>query len=303
VYRFTLGAEKPKPDTRSFLFRTPPESLEVPIRFVAGGDMRPTPTTVLMNRQAARLSPHFALIGGDIAYANGIDNAAWYRWIDAWTENTVSPEGWLLPIVAALGNHEMGSRLTPEFARELGVHPNSKFFFSLFPPPNGKGHYCLDFGDYLSLVLLDSGYTVPIPDQGPWLEETLAARKDGRYVFACYHAPCYGTAKPPNLIQRKHWVPLFEKHQVTAVFENDHHTFKRTHPLRKNKVDHERGILYLGDGNWGVPTRLVTNEERWHLAKAEPINHIWVVDLSVDQVRFRAVDPQGRFFDDVSKGR
>ena len=37
---------------------------------------------------------------------------------------------------------------------------------------------------------------------------------------------------------------------VDAVFENDHHTYKRTFPIRAGKVDHENGILYLGDGTF-----------------------------------------------------
>ena len=54
----------------------------------------------------------------------------------------------------------------------------------------------------------------------------------------------------------KHWCPLFDKYQVTAVFENDHHTYKRTHPLLNNQI-RKRGIVYLGDGCWGVDTRAV----------------------------------------------
>ena len=45
-------------------------------------------------------------------------------------------------------------------------------------------------------------------------------------------------------------MPLFDKYQVTAVFENDHHTYKRTHPLLNNQIDRKRGIVYLGDGCW-----------------------------------------------------
>ena len=42
-----------------------------------------------------------------------------------------------------------------------------------------------------------------------------------------------------------------------GIFVNDHHTYKRIHRLRANRVDKKNGILYLGDGCWGVDTRAV----------------------------------------------
>jgi len=37
-----------------------------------------------------------------------------------------------------------------------------------------------------------------------------------------------------------------------AVFENHSQLLKATHKLKGNRIDRENGILYLGDGAWGL---------------------------------------------------
>jgi hypothetical protein len=70
---------------------------------------------------------------------------------------------------------------------------------------------------------------------------------------------------------------------VTALFENDHHNYKRTHRLRNHKRDDENGLLFLGDGAWGViPREVPSPEVGWWLAKAEPRNHLFHVELRAD---------------------
>ena len=210
----------------------------------------------------------------------------------------------LIPIVIVIGNHEMGSKLTPEQARQLQTHPRSKFFYSLFTLPEGKPNFSVDFGSYLSIFALDSDHSVKVTDQTEWLGKALAARTSQKYQIVCYHRPPYGTAKGPNMNVRNHWVPLFEKHKINAVFENDHHTFKRSHPIFKDKVDKDKGILYLGDGAWGVGLRKVhTPGEKWYLAKAGSRNHFWLVTLTGKTPRYQAIDQKGVVFDDYEDKR
>src|SRR5690606_16033007 len=120
-----------------------------------------------------------------------------------------------------------------------------------------------------------------------------------------------GTAKSPkngtpidaplSLDMQKHWIPSFERYGLTAVFENDHHTFKRTHRIRNRERDDENGILYLGDGCWGVQPRPVPDlKDAWWLAKAESRNHLWFVELDPDgSSKFEAIDAKGEVFDEV----
>ena len=128
------------------------------------------------------------------------------------------------------------------------VPEDAPFYYSLFRTPASRSYYALDFGGYLSIVLLDSSHTNPVAGaQAEWLKEALAARKDKQFVFVGYHYPAYGTTKaakegtpldkPVSIEIRQHWMPSWEKYGVSAVFENDHHNYKRTYRLRGHKRD------------------------------------------------------------------
>jgi acid phosphatase type 7 len=219
-------------------------------------------------------------------------------------QHAVSPDGRLIPLVLGIGNHEVKGGYNGKIPQD------APFFYSLFTTPGNSAYYNLDFGDYLSLVLLDSSHTNPIDGpQVPWLEKSLAARKNKQFLFVGYHYPAYGTTKAPkggtpldakqSVAIRQHWMPIWERYGVTAVFENDHHNFKRSHRLRAHKRDDANGILYLGDGAWAVQTREVP-ENAWWLAKAEGRNHVFEVNLRANgTAMIRAVDIDGKEFDKI----
>ena len=83
-----------------------------------------------------------------------------------------------------------------------------------------------------------------------------AARAHG---IAVNHVPAYpsfrkfetdGGKAGTGELNRVHWVPLFERHNVDLVLEHHDHTFKRTRLLLAGTT-HPNGVLYLGDGSWG----------------------------------------------------
>ena len=303
--RATVGdATEPATDAETLSFRSAPTKLGNGFKFVTGGDMGVSNVAKQITTQAAKTDPDFALLGGDLAYANGRSTKAWLSWLDDWHKLARTSKGHLIPIVIVIGNHEMGSRLTEEQARQLQTHPKSKFFYSLFTLPEGKPNFSVDFGSYLSIYALDSDHSIRVTDQTEWLGTALESRTSQKYQYVCYHRPTYGTAKGPNMNVRNHWVPLFEKHKINAVFENDHHSYKRTHPIFKDKVDKDSGILYLGDGAWGVGVRKVHKpDEKWYLAKAESRNHFWLVTLTGKTPRYQAIDQKGVVFDDYEDER
>jgi len=303
-YEFNIGKSIAKP-TEGWHFRTMPRDLNRPVRFVNGGDMFSTRQKLdKANGNAGSLDPDFALIVGDLAYANGVSSNRWVEWLKSWMERAVSPDGRLVPLVIGIGNHEVKGGYNGK------IPEDAPFFYSLFPTPNRSAFYALDFADYLSIIVLDSAHTNPITGpQADWLKTALAARKDKKFVFVGYHYPAYGTTKGPkdgspldaprSVEIRQQWMPIWEKYGVTAVFEHDHHNYKRTHRLRAHKRDDANGILYLGDGAWGVATRTVP-EDAWWLAKAEGRNHVWEVNLRANgTATVRAVDIDGKQFDKV----
>ncbi len=294
-------------DTRStYRFRTMPAGLTRPVRFVAGGDMMHSREMVdAMNKRAGALDPDFALLGGDLAYANGADATRWIDWLQSWTKFARGKGGRLIPMVVAIGNHEVRGGYKGR------IPVDAPYFYGLFAPPENRSYYALDFGSYLSFLVLDTGHTQPITGaQATWLGEAISERAQQRFLFPVYHWPVYGTAKAEkgklpaeskrSVEMRAQWVPHFERHGVTAIFEHDHHNYKRTHPIRGHKRDDKTGIVYLGDGAWGVATRTVP-KDAWYLAKAEPRRHLFHVTLPLaGPVTVQAVDAAGVVFDKVS---
>jgi len=305
TYTFGIG-DKPAAG-KGWRFRTMPARLERPVRFVAGGDMMHSREMLdRMTKQAAALDPDFALLGGDLAYANGVAATRWIDWLGSWMTAGVAKDRRLIPIVTAIGNHETRG------GRDGDPRKDAPYYYGLFVRPGGRSFFAADVGDYLSLVVLDSGHTQKVAGpQAEWLAAALAARERQRFLFVTYHFPAYGTSKSPSgklpidnpraIEIREHWVPHLERHGATAVFEHDHHTYKRSHRIRAGERDDENGLLYLGDGAWGVGTRPVPAPgTAWWLARAEAKNHIWCLDLQPDStVLARAIDERGEVFDEV----
>jgi hypothetical protein len=305
-YEFGIGS-RPEGRDKGWRFRTMPARLERLVRFVSGGDMMHSREQLdRMNRQAARLEPDFALLGGDFAYANGVAAMRWVDWLGSWSSAALARDRRLIPIVPAIGNHEVRGGYGGEIPKD------APYYYGLFVRPGGRSYHALDVGDYLSLVVLDSGHTEAIAGpQASWLAEALAAREARPYLFVAYHFPAYGTAKGPadglavdhprSAEIREHWLPHLDRFGPTAVFEHDHHTFKRTHRLRGHRRDDENGLIFLGDGAWGVKTRPVpAAESAWWLAKAEARNHLWAIDLRPSAPPLaRAFDEDGEIFDEV----
>lgn len=304
-YEFIVADTAPADNKNLQRFRTMPVRLNRTVRFVTGGDMMHNREMVdAMNRRAGQLDPDFAMIGGDLAYADGRNATRWLDWLQSWTQLAKGERGRLIPLVVGIGNHEVRGGYGGK------IPDDAPYFYRFFALPEGRSYHALDFGTYLSLLILDTGHTQPIVGaQADWLERSLAARTEQQFVFACYHWPAYGTTKAPkNLLPcehprskeiQQHWIPHFERYGVTAVFENDHHNYKRTYPLRNHQRDDETGIVYLGDGAWGVGTREVPKPgAAWYLAHAEPRRHLFHVTLHPEgHTQIEAVDAAGEVFD------
>ncbi|CAN5910684.1 metallophosphoesterase family protein [soil metagenome] len=304
TYEFRMGK-----DSRTYRFRTMPKDGSTPVRFITGGDtMHDQAHLSKTNRAAMRHNPDFLVWGGDFAYANGDPKnvGRWILWFDSLRETLIDQEGRVVPVVAAIGNHEVrgGMHTSIEgYQQTDAVRANiAPFFHSFFSFPGQPGYGALDFGNYLSLVLLDTDHTNPMDGaQAQWLEKTLSARQKVAHVFPVYHVPAYPSHRPyegrTSQRVREHFVPLFEKHGIRIAFENHDHAYKRTHPLRNGKVVAEgEGIVYIGDGAWGVGTREV--REEWYLNNAKSVRHFILVTITGSQVKLLMVDEDGNVIDE-----
>jgi acid phosphatase type 7 len=256
-----------------------------------------------MNELAGNLDPLFVVFGGDLAYSFERANTdekmeRWYAYWDSWKSKARTPDGRLVPMLVTLGNHE---------ARGFYKQPKeaAPAFYAQFSMPGPKGYNVLDFGSWLSLLLLDSGITNPLDgDQLTWLETTLAGRKEVLHLIPVYHMPAYPsfrayTEEGIDEEVRRLWCPLFEQAGIKVAFENHDHAYKRTHPIKNGKID-SQGIIYLGDGAWGVGLRVPDpTKPRWYIAKSGPIRHLFLVTLFSDSRHIVAIDERGRIFDEV----
>lgn len=266
------------------------------LRFVIGGDMGISSDVPLLLQQAAKRSPDFGVVGGDIPYAGDLlkDFSKWDAWLDHWETNMVTPAGYTIPMVLGIGNHEVrgGSATSPT---------NAQFYLRYFAQNGERTYYSRTFGKNLAMFVLDTGHLARHDGaQAAWLEAQLSAQRDVATKFAVYHVPLYPCVRvfdgAGSAIGRKIWLPIFDQYHLTAAFEHHDHAFKRTQLLRENKLD-PQGTLYLGDGCWGMGARKVDAELRWYEAKAASIQHFWCVDVSRRRVEYRAVNKAGQVFD------
>ncbi|MFI5334780.1 MAG: fibronectin type III domain-containing protein, partial [Chlamydiales bacterium] len=256
LFVHTIELEQLLPDTmyifrlaslpKVYRFKTMPENGMKPMHFVVGGDVYENDTFLLkkMNARVAKMDPDFVVIGGDIAYACNhsvflkgryFEMRRWQTFFRQWKEQMVTSDGRLIPLVVILGNHDVPRH---------PVHPDRKkmLFYELFAFPEPSIPYrTLDFGRELSLLLLDTGYTYPIAGaQTQWLERALQNRRAQKQKMAVYHVGAYPSSTSPkskrNREVRRHWSPLFERYGVSVAFEHHDHTFKRTHPIKGEKV-------------------------------------------------------------------
>jgi hypothetical protein len=268
-YAFRVDGE-----SEVYRFRTMPQTLSHKVRFAVGGDIDDRDSVYQeMSRVVAKEDPDFVVLGGDIAYTLGTSRgkeldrqgARWQTFLKAWKQNMVTSDGRLIPMLVLVGNHDVErGRADPRQKTEL--------FYEVFAFPTWYEAYRqLVFGDYLSWIFLDTNHTWPVESQTAWLAKALVQPTPWKMV--AYHVaafPAYYPYRSPTSQEiREQWVPLFQEHKVDVVFENHNHCYKRSRPLE--------GVLYLGDGSWGVPPRPPHSE--LYLAKATQQNVAFVVTL------------------------
>lgn len=298
-----------------YRFRTLPQTLEknsgkaAEVRFVVGGDMFYYWSPEVFERMNHAVSfddPDFVVFGGDLAYVFGAkqklkgrsqEMQRWQEFLHKIQQTLHGKEGRMIPFIPVVGNHDVHKKKTASKGLDI--------FYEVFPfPEKGKAYRMMQAGNYLSLACLDTGHTWPIDGvQTEWLKDALREVQTS-YRFAAYHVGAYPSVYKfkgavPKLL-RETWVPLFEEAQVCAAFEHHGHACKRTYPIRDHKKD-PTGVVYLGDGSWGVPTRPVwTPEELWYLEKSASVNACWFVRLTEGKADVEARSETGEVIDHVT---
>jgi predicted phosphodiesterase len=290
-YSFQVG-ERPT----VYTFKTMPRTLSRDVRFVVGGDVfLNTSRFEKMNEEIAKLDPDFVVLGGDIAYTKGRailrgknwETSRWHDFLSEWKKIMVGKDGRLIPLIVVPGNHDLREK--------------NDIFYEIFAMKENITYRALDFG-FLSLFLLDTGHGFPVEgEQTEWLKEALEKRKSVPFKMAAYHIAAYPSVysykTATSTLIRQNWCPLFEEHGVKVAFEHHNHAYKRTFPIKAEKIDPE-GVVYLGDGSWGVKPRKVN--PFWYLASSSAKNCIWVVTLSEDGALIESIDKKGSLIESLT---
>lgn len=298
TYCFKIGANE-----KEFQFLTAPANLTKELKFVVGGDMYHDALEIMAKtcRTAAATTPLFAVVGGDIAYAVKSvhspvqHNERWVAWIKTWHATMKTAEGNMIPVIAAVGNHDVVGQYDQTPAQ-------AAVFSLLFPMPGKQIYNVLDFNSYLIITLLDSGHANPINgEQTKWLNRILEGRQAITHRFAFYHVPAYPCVRNfqnrQSELIRQSWVPLFEKWGVQVAFEHHDHAYKRTHPLKKSR-SHPEGIVYMGDGGWGVEKPRKIRIKRPFIAKFASARHFISVAITPTEQYFKSIDDEGQLIDE-----
>ena len=294
VYEFRTG------DSPVWKFRTAPAQLEPGLTFAAGGDSDVTPEAEEILRAAAGNDPLFLHMGGDLAYSDGQDVPKEMAFWRMYHRAAQTPEGRLIPFVAGIGNHEVQKgywRPGKSFKEMKELAP---FFYALFGGLyRAEEPVALDFGDYLSLLMLDSQHVIPMEKQDRWLARNLEERNQVPWVFASWHVAAYPSARgwnsqPMSGYARENWIPLIEKSRAAGVFNHHDHDLQRV----ETEGRHGRKIMVFGNGGIGADLRPARCEESARLAKFRAMeHHIYIVRLTDNEAVVTAVGRQGQELD------
>ncbi|QEH32387.1 Calcineurin-like phosphoesterase [Aquisphaera giovannonii] len=244
-----------------------PKSASQPHRFAVFGDCGAgTPEERRIAHRTFEEKPDFVMIPGDIIYDRGRASEYRTRFWPAYNADRPAPDAGAPLLrstlfVAAAGNHDIA-------ARDLAKYPDGlAYFYYWCQPLNGPtgpeggplvapvtgspeqkkafldaageafprmANFSFDYGN-AHWIVLDANATVDWADPAfrRWVEDDLAAAKDARWRFVCYHQPGFNSSRSHFDEQHTRVLsPVFEAGKVDLVFNGHVHNYQRSYPLR-----------------------------------------------------------------------
>ncbi len=292
-YEFKVGEQG-----EVFWFLTMPDDLSRPVVGAFGADFQDGPSRwVQMTELVVQNDVDFFVVAGDWVNDDGNlqRSGRWVRFWDQIWRKLVNEDGRMIPFVAGVGNHECKHRVNME-----------RFFLTdmfAFPDEGPHEFYgVIDFGDYLSLIALDSEMA-PRSEQNEWLQGVLAERRGVQYLVPYYHRPIFPSHRG-DYTRRLDWFHTFSEAGIRATFTGHDHAYKRTHeivsdPDQENGVrvarEGEKGLVEFGDGGLGTKYYSANLRDAWYMADVRTrINHFTVVTFEPDRMRLTTFDRDGQ---------
>ena len=238
-----------------------------------------------------------AMLGEKAAFAVNVGDVVGTGAREEWGVEHFTPIRKLarsMPTYIAIGNHEYFSM------DDKGHVP---WYDKYVDQPDNGYWYSFDYGDG-HFIVLDTNKAIPADiapgsEQYRWLVKDLegpASRKAAwRFVFM--HHPLWtkgwsGEYYDGEPLLRERLRPLFEKHGVHMVFQG------HTHDYEFGRLPKERGVAYVIAGGGGSPLDDTIYKEWAHIDRVEFKYQYCAVEVSGKKLRFRAVDTNGKVFDE-----
>ena len=284
-----------------------PENMTI----VQGGDISNDHLAIKMNENTLQnIDFDLLMIGGDIAYDNNVPSC--YHVWDYFLNNlylkrydTQSNTMRVIPVIYGSGNHDLG---VDSYSNAKILHnDHSPILKHLFPQnifngtvpniANRRSYFSHKIGERILILSPDVGYETAIEgNQTKWIEQQLLdfsltrdpLTKNPQIKLTQYHGPILtawkqGAEYDEEVIKKgsEHWIPLFDKHNMTIVFENHTHAFKRSKPV-KNRIFDPNGTYYLGEGMWGVtkPSGICIEQNKDLHEKVSLDQNLWVLKIN-----------------------
>lgn len=194
-----------------------------------------------------------------------------------------------VPFYLAKGNHEYFGKKNDENGKGLLIDQ-----YLAYP---GKDFYSFDFGN-CHVVALNTNVTIkPGSEQYTWLEQDLKnSGKPWKFVF--FHHPIYFIGKQKDYSPDKYAFlpPIFEKYNVSIVFNGHFHHYVRSHPLHNNDVSNNGVYYVISGGGGGSLTDRDEDLPAW-VAKTEKTHNFIMVYINKNRLTFKAFDGEGNIID------
>ncbi len=283
---------------------------------------------IWISKAIAAENPDALVFTGDMV-ESGNKWEEWKAWFQDVTDNLVTSDGRIIPVIAVIGNHEMGSYPNVESTYE--------WFKGVFANPGNELWFSLDF-PYTHLVVLASTGGCVGTWWGPAVSEAQAQvsflEKDlsnttARWKIVAFHIPwydCYesGTGYPSE-VYMKYWAPIIEKYGADFVVNGHVHNYMRTWPLRTIDIisvpvdtpwtsvgykyvyelqhSSENGTTYIVSGSYGAPVDLILKgcacDVRDFMASAHSRHAYTMLTLNATNAVLETKDAAGHVLDEA----
>jgi hypothetical protein len=260
-----------------------------PFRFMSCGDSRGAYEDIAANAERLNaLDFDFWLFNGDMT--NGGSASEWMSWF-----NAMDPINNNNVVMVQQGNHEFVAELyynqfnLPKMGAPLAEEWQEHAWSFNY----GNAHF----------IGLNTITEMVVEAEKAWLEADLKAASeddDIDWIFVMIHHPAYSASKKHGSTDRvvTHFVPLFEKYGVDAVFAGHDHNYERSCSVRQSNCQTDgSGVVYLVVG--GFYSDGYSNGTDWWTVTSfhGDLHNYMAVDVNDKSASFVAYDGDGNQLD------